>query len=287
MTWDDIPRTHSFSLGDFHDFQRCVFRFYVNHHMQKKYELAEGSTNQVIGTLLDLAVKKLHLTKVYGQPPEYLQNLIKAAENEIREDVVQRGIKSFYGAQLPYLTAEVVKQAGGTFKNYYQGLEGKIKVMVQTSTTKKLRPFWKKVIYGEEKMQLWGGPDAIEMGADGVPEIVDYKYFGDLEAGSSNLDMDLMPKVYTLLCTDELINLGFPKARFAVRMWQDPGNNDFYEEFDLSSISNMEEYFKDKIERILRTKSLSFCERDYCKACQSEKRGDWISELQLHGWIEK
>lgn len=286
MAWDDIPRTHSFSLGDFNDFDRCVFRFFVNHHLEKKYELAEGNVNQTIGTLLDLAIKKLHAAKAYGQPVSYLQNLIKAAENEIREDVKNRGKNSFYGAQIPFLTEDVISQAKEVFKSYYQGLGGNVKRSVATQTLKKPRPFWKKVIAGERPMQIWGGPDAIEMGADGMPEVVDYKYFGDLEAGSSNLDMDLMPKVYTLLCAGELASLGYTQARFVVRLWQDPKNDSFYEEFDLSNIPNWEAFFKDKMERILKTKDLSFCEKDYCQACQSPQREEWIKQLKLHGWIE-
>lgn len=286
MAWDDIPRTHSFSLGDFHDFDRCVFRFFVNHHLQKKYELAEGSPNKAIGTLLDLAIKKLHAAKAYGQPADYLPNLIKAAEIEIRSDVAFRGPNSFYGALIPYLNKETVEKAKEVFKNYHQTIGGNIKKSVPTQTLKRSRPFWKKVIKGEGLMQLWGGPDAIEIGGDGIPEVVDYKYFGDSELGKENLDMDLMPKIYTLLCAADLFEMGFQKARFVVRLWHDPLNDSFYEEFDLSNIPNIEEFFKDKMERILRTKSLSFCEKDYCGACQSPNKADWIRQLQLHGWIE-
>lgn len=286
MAWDDIPRTHSFSLGDFHDFDRCVFRFFVNHHLGKKYELAEGNVNQTIGTLLDLAIKKLHATKSYGQPISYLQNLIKAAEREIREDVETRGKNSFYGAQIPYLTEDVIERAKEVFKNYYEGLGGNVKKLVATQTLKKPRPFWKKIIEGERLMQIWGGPDAIEMGSDGIPEVVDYKYFGDVETGKNNLDMELMPKVYTFLCTAELFELGYEKARFAVRLWQDPKNDSFYEEFDLTNCLNMEAYFKDKMERILKTRDLSFCEKDFCQACKSDQRTQWIKLLQLHGFID-
>ena len=141
------------------------------------------------------------------------------------------------------------------------------------------------MITDEQPLKLWGGPDAIEMGEDNIPEIVDYKYFGDVEKGKANLDMDLMPKVYTLLCAKDLKQAGFDKARFRVGLWQEPDDESMYEEFDLEQAINLEDYFKDKIQRILRTSELSFCERDWCKVCKSEKRQEWITELQKKGWI--
>ncbi len=117
MAFDDIPRINSFSLGDFHDFDFCVFRFFVNHHLGKKYELAEGSTNQTIGSLLDLAVKKFHHSNSYGQPVEYLPNLIKAAEAEMREKVQKSPSPySFFSTQIPFLTLEVIGRANEIFK---------------------------------------------------------------------------------------------------------------------------------------------------------------------------
>lgn len=285
MTWDDIPRTHSFSLGDFHDFDFCVFRFFVNHHLQKKYELAEGNTNQAIGSLLDLSIKKLHQTKAYFQPIDYLVNLIKAAEVDIREDVKIRGTNSFYGALLPFLTPEIISQTKEIFKNYHQAISGKYKQQVATETLKKIRPFWKYVIRTDhQSVQLWGGPDAIEQGEDSIPEIIDYKY-REKEKDQGKIDMDLMPKVYTLLCAKELQALGYKKARFKVKFWSDPKNETFYEEFDLAIIPNLEIFFKDKIERILNTQTLTFCEKDFCRVCKHSQREEWIKELQLHGWI--
>lgn len=286
MAWDDIPRTHSFSLGDFHDFDRCVFRFFVNHHLQKKYELAEGNPAQTIGTLLDLAIKKLHASKAYGQPFDYLKNLIKAAEGEIREDIEKRGKNSFYGAQLEFLTPDVLDKAAEIFENYGQKLAGKYRKMIATRTLQKPKPFWKREIKGIETMQLWGGPDSIEEGYDGQPEVVDYKYFENADKGQDSLDMDLMPKLYVLLASDDLVELGFEKTRFKVRLWNDPKNESFYEEFDLRDVPHLENFFKDKMERILRTKQLSFCDKSYCKACNSEHRNEWIAELKVKGWID-
>ena len=276
MAWDDIPRSHSFSLGDFHDFDSCVFKFFVNHNLNKKYELAEGSNNQTIGSLLDLAVKKLHLSKAYNQPPDYLVNLIKAAENEIREKVAKAGHFSFYGAQIPYLTEENISKAKEVFKNYLQNVK---KVYQGLSTT----TFWDYIIPGSTPIKIWGGPDAVEMGEDSIPEVIDYKYY---ENGTDRVDMDLMPKVYILLCSKELQKAGYSRARFKVKLWNEPENESFYEEFDLDTVPNLANFFQDKIERILRTKELSFCEKDYCKVCKSEKRQEWIKELQNQGWIE-
>lgn len=286
MAFDDIPRTHAFSLGDFHDFDHCVFRFFVNHHLQKKYELAEGTANQVVGSLLDLAIKKLHQVKAYGQPVEYLPNLIRAAEREIKEDVAKRGTNSFYGAQLPFLSEETVTKAQQIFKSYYLGLGGKVKRMVATPTTKKVKPFWEYVMVSAEPLKLWGAADSIEMGENNIPEVVDYKYFDKGDESTEFLDMDLMPKLYTLLCAKELVDLEHKTARFYVRLWHDPGNNSYYEEFDLAIMPNIEAFFKDKMERILRTRELSFCEKEFCKACNSPHREEWVSQLKTQGWIE-
>ncbi|MFH0937345.1 MAG: PD-(D/E)XK nuclease family protein [Candidatus Daviesbacteria bacterium] len=283
---DNIDRIHSFSLGDFHDFDNCVFRFFVNHHLGKKYELAEGNPIQTLGSLLDLAIKKLHQTKAYFQPPEYLQNLVKAAEVSMREDINFRGKNSFYGAQLEFLTPEVVEKAKEVFKTYCQKMKGKFKKLVITEISQKPKPFWERQIMGSQPLKIWGSPDALEMGEDQVPEIVDYKYFGDTEKGKSNLDMDLMPKVYTLLCASDLKKAGYFKARFKVRIWNEPENESFYEEFDLNKDLNLENFFRDKIERILRTDQLSFCEKDFCRVCKSPEREKWIKELQVKGWIK-
>lgn len=283
MAWDNIPRTHSFSLGDLHEFDRCSFSFFVKHHLGKKYELAEGNINQAVGCLLDLAIKKLHQVKAYDQPPEYLQNLIKAAEREMRESITQAGKNSFYGAQIEFLTLEAIGRAQGIFKKYAEIISGKFKKMLLTEITQKQKPFWQRVISSTQDLKLWGGPDAIEIGEDGVPEVVDYKYFEDLERGKGNLDMDLMPKVYILLCAEDLQKSGFSKARFKIRFWEDPLNESYYEEFDLTNAPNLENYLKDKIERILRTTEISFCGRDYCKVCKHSQKPDWLKSLQALG----
>lgn len=284
MAWDKMPRTHCFSLGDFHDFEFCPFGFFVKHHLQKKYELAEGNENQAIGTLLDLTIKKLHQNKAYNQPVDYLVNLVKAAAADVKSDVAQTGRSSFYGVQLPFLTAEVILKAQKIFKNYHQTIEGKYQPLVLTPTLKRIKPFWKHVISsGPKPLQLWGGPDVIELGIDGVPEIIDYKY-RDKES-QVNTDMDLMPKVYTLLCAKELLEMSFNKARFKVKFWLDPLNEEFYEEFDLANMLNLELFLKDKIERILRTTELNFCNKEHCKVCKSDQKEQWVAQLKSKGFI--
>lgn len=293
MAWDNIPRIRSFSLGDFHDYEKCVFYFFVSHHLEKKYELAEGSPAQAIGSLLDLTMKKFHFSKSYNSPLADLFYLIKAAEADIRQDAVKRGTNSFYGTQVSFLTPEVVEKSWQFFQNYYQGLGGKIKKSIETPTLKKTRPFWTYLLKGDKtSFQLWGGPDGIEIGDDGIPEVVDYKlsasknFFEDSQKGKVNLDMDLMPKIYTLLAAKELLQAGFQKARFQIRFWQEPKENSFSEEFDLEEIFSLEDLFRDKIERILTPQELIFCEKDYCKACKASQRNQWTLELEKKGWIK-
>ncbi|MBI4040153.1 PD-(D/E)XK nuclease family protein [Candidatus Daviesbacteria bacterium] len=280
MAFNDIPRTRSFSLGDFHDFERCVFGFFVKHHLGKKYELEEGSQNMAIGSLLDLMIKKLHASSAYDQPLDYLQsNLLYAAEKEIREKVARAGKNSFYGALIPFLTNETLTLAQEVFTSYYQKRGGRFNHSITNKT------FWEWLLKDDQILKIWGGPDAIELADDGLPEIVDYKYFGDSEMGKNNLDMDLMPKIYTLLCASELTQAGYEKARFRVRLWQEPLDESLYEEFDLSKAKNLEDYFKDKILRILRTQELSFCEKPYCRVCNSSQRQTWIKRLKELGFI--
>lgn len=287
MSFNSVPRTHCFSLGDFHDFDRCPFRFFVNHHLSKKYDLAEGNASQAIGSLLDLTIKKVHSAKAYGQPVDYIVNIVKAAETEMKVDVAKRGSNSFYGSQVEYITPEVIEKTKEVFKNYYQGLNGKVKRMVGTPTLKGPKPFWKYQLDSSQPILLWGGADSIELGEDGIPEVVDYKFLEKGDQSIDYLDMDLMPKLYTLLCTDELIKLGYTKVRFMVRLWHDPKNMSFYEGFDLNNMEGIAAYFKDKAERILRTEEVTYCDRGFCKVCQHTDKEKWMDELITNGWIKK
>lgn len=286
---DGIPRTHSFSLTDFHDFDFCPFRFFVFHHLGKKYELAEGSVNLALGSLLDETIKQFHITKSYGQPPLYIKNLVKAARNKMLEKEARQTPPSFYSAIKPFLNDELCERASEVFINYYLTLDKKIKPSIDEVG------FCEWIIKGDGGVfKLWGGPDALEMGDDGIPEIVDYKLretlsFNSEEAqnyklhankNKNSLDMDLMPKIYTLLVVKKLKEMGFNKARFIVRLWLDPKNKDYYEEFDLDSVVNFEEIFKGRINKILTTQELKFCEREFCKACSSDQRMLFLKELK-------
>lgn len=269
---DGIDRKFCFSLTDFHDFGRCSFRFFVFHHLNKKYELSEGNENMALGSLLDQTIKLFHSSKSYGQHPGYLSNLTQAACNLMKEKVAKQSSPSFYSAIIPFLTPELVQKASEIFKNYYIALDRKIKKSLGEVG------FCEWVI--KDKFKLWGGPDALELGEDGLPEVVDYKYREDRENGKDNLDMDLMPKIYVLLCTKKLLDLGFKKARFVVRFWLDPKDSSFSEVFDLEKIHQFEEIFKQKIEKILKTSEVNFCEKSFCRACQSPKRKDFLRELE-------
>lgn len=271
MAFDDIPRIHSFSLGDFHDYDKCTFSFLVRHHLQKKYELEEGSEKMAIGTILDLVIKKIHSSKAYDQPLDYItDNIFAASISEIRETVAKRGKKSFYGATIEFLTPAVIEQAKNAFKYYYIQRENKINKGLF------YKDFWECILEDLEQKKIWGGPDALELGDDGTPEIVDYKYLEN----SSFLDMDIMPKLYVLLCGEELLNRGYKKVRFRVRLWKEPLNEAMYEEFDLGILANLKDYFRFKINQILSISEISFCDKDYCRVCKSDQRQVWVEELR-------
>lgn len=272
-------RTRSFSLTDFHDFQRCPFRFFVKHPLGlgKKYELEKGSASQALGSLLDLTIKKIHKNRLYHQPVGFLQSLIKAAEKEMRDKVVKVGVNSFYGAQIPFLTPETIEKAQTILKDYYQGVGGKIKPLLSINT------FWEQMVdCFPDSFKVWGGPDVIEAGEEEIPEVVDYKCFEN-HASAKNLDMDLMPKVYMFLASPELKKMGFNKAKFVVRLWLDPGNDAYFKEFNLTSMPDIERELKELMEKIMTTTRIEFCEREYCPACQSDQRETWLKSLQEKG----
>lgn len=282
MAFNDLDRIYCFSLGDFRSFEKCYFNFLVRHHLQKRYELEEGNKNQAIGNLLDLVIKIIHRSKAYTQPLDYiLITLFKAAENEIKDKVERSGDKSFYGATIPFLTEETVNLAKEVFKRYFKGRKGKINKALLDER------FWECILEGSQLFKLWGGPDALEMGDDGVAEIVDYKYFEDPQKGKEGLDMDLAPKLYTLLCCRELLKLGHKKARFRIRSWNDPLDESLYEEFDLETVANLKDFFKYKIKKILSVTELSFCGKPWCKACNSTQKEEWIKQLKLKKYLLK
>jgi hypothetical protein len=276
-----VARHRCFSVSDFHEFENCQFSFFVNHHLEKKYELAEGNFNMVVGNLLDGAIKKFHKSKAYSQPIDYLPNLIKATYREIEEDLATRSTPSFNSAMKPFLSQEALERASQIFTNYFQTRGGKINYSLGDVN------FLQEPLQAQDGYYvIWGWPDAYELGEDGVPEVVDYKFREDVEKGKLRMDMDLMPKIYTLLASDYLKGKGYSKARFVVRIWQDPLDSSLNEEFDLSSIDSFKDFFKQKIDKILGTQGVSFCEKDWCKACGSEKRKDFLAELSAKGFIK-
>lgn len=275
---DGILKINCYSLTDFHDFESCSFKFFVKHHLDKKYEIEEGNEAIALGTLLDLSIKLFHKTRAYGVEVDYLKNIVQAALREVREQVERKPGPSFYSAMMPFLTPELVDKAISIFQNYYKKLGGKIKRSIMDVG------FCEWIISTDNaKYKIWGGPDTIEMGDDDIPEIVDYKSRENIEKGKMYMDMDLMPKVYTLLCSKKLLDKGFDKARFVVRFWQDPEENSFQEEFDLSEVIKYEDLLKQKIERILSIAEFKFCNRSFCSACNSDKKDEYLLELEKLG----
>lgn len=271
---DGIPPINCYSLTDLHDFDECPFRFYVRHHLGRKYDIDESAPPIALGHVLDKSMKKFHDSKAYGCEVDYIPNLVRAAVSEIKEEVSKKGPKSFYASSLPFMTEDIIEQAIKIFQDYYIGVD------------KKVAPQIDRVGFCEftfpisgDKFKLWGGPDALEMGDDGVPEIVDYKSRQDIEKGKKYMDMDLMPKIYTLLCKDKLLGKGYKKARFVVRFWQDPKEKGFYEEFDLTSMNASEFLVQQKIQRILNVTDFKPCGRAFCNACKSPKRDEFLEEL--------
>lgn len=288
---DGIPKINSYSLTDFHDFEDCPLRFFVRHHLDRKYEIDEGNEQSALGNLLDQSIKKFHKANYYGCDEKDLLGVVKAAARDMKEAVQiasEKGRKHFYEATIPYLTEELISEATNIFQNYYLLKDKKINKSIdevgfcEWVLRIDMDPTF--VNSSGQDFKLWGGPDALEMGEDGVPEVVDYKSRKNLEKGKAYMDMDLMPKIYTLLVTKKLIDKGFKKARFKVKYWQDPKDETFFEEFDLTQMSGAEFVFRQKIQRVLQTKDFRPCDRDFCAACKSDKKDDFLSELEKLGF---
>ncbi len=302
---DGIDRKNCFSLSDFNTFEYCPFRFYVTHHLQKKYEIEEGNEAAALGSILDLVIKKFHRNNFYGASPENFIGLIRLACNEMRTKASKASGPSFYSGLTKYLTDDLCLRADEIFRNYYEKRGRKIfKSLGEVEFCE-----WIMELQDGQKYKLWGWPDTYELADDGVAEIVDYKSrealafnpeLGDssldvtqdyksrdlLEKASrvkQNMDMDLMPKIYALLASNDLLKKGHKKARFRVRIWQDPLEESLYEEFDLEAISGAEFLFKQKIQKIVENREIKFCEKPFCKACNSEKRKDFMKELNKLG----
>lgn len=279
---DGIAKINSYSLTDFHDFDFCPFRFFVKHHLDKKYEIEEGNRPMALGSLLDQTIKLFHKSKAYSQPSDYLGYLVQAAAKLIKERVAKQPGPSFYASIVEFLDDKLIQKATEVFRDFYQKRGRKINQSLGEVG------FCEWIIAPVpsgtgQVYKLWGGPDALELGDDGMPEVVDYKSRDDVEAGINGLDMDLMPKVYTLLVTSKLTKLGYDKARFRVRIWQDPLNEDLYEEFDLGMMEETVFLIKQKIDRIVNIQEIKFCEKNFCRACNSDKRQQYLQELAKLG----
>lgn len=275
---DGIDRKNCYALGDFHEFDKCSFSFFVKHHLQKKYEIEKGSEAATLGTILDESIKKYHLVSKYGVPRDSLEGLVRASVLGIKETAAKRSGPSFYSGALPFLTEELIQKAIKIFQDYYDGVGGKINPSLGKVD------FCEWVIETPEgNYKLWGSPDTFELGKDGVAEIVDYKSRMDVEKGKQYMDRELMPKLYTMLCANQLKEKGYKKARFIVRLWQSPGDESLSEEFDLESVSSFETLFLDLIKKINETTQFSFCGSDWCVACQHEDKEKFAGELKKLG----
>lgn len=271
---DGISRTHSFSLTDLHDFDQCVFRFLVRHHLERKFEIDDSSPKMALGTVLDEAIKLYHLSTPTDDP-EYLGYIVRGAVRHIKTSIAEKGEKSFHYKHGEFINEELTQHAIQIFKDYFVGVGGKIKKSLGKVG------FCEYIIESpKSKYKLWGGPDTFELGDDGIPEVVDYKYHEDPQKGAERLDMDLMPKLYTLLSAEQLKKMGYSKARFIIRQWTDPANQSLYVDFDLDGLGGVVDQIRQRIEIILDNKSVSFCERSFCRACTSEKRPEYLKELE-------
>lgn len=276
---DGIERKFCFSLSDFHDFDYCVFRYLVNHDLGKKYELAEGSPALALGSLLDVSIKLFHKSRAYGLPVDYMPNIVKAAVLEIKRSAAKSKGPSFYSPVVPFLDEGLAKKAGEVFKDYYRKKGGEI------SRSLGEVGFCEHIIEtGSNRFKLWGGPDTYEMSEDGVPEVVDYKSRQDIEGAKGRIDMDLMPKIYMLLASKFLKSKGYDTARFRVRFWQDPLEEGFYEQFQITDMRREELFFRARIEKILGTRQVTFCQKDFCNVCKSDRKQEFLGLLDARGF---
>lgn len=276
MAYTKIPKINGYSLTDFHDFDECKFRFFVRHHLDKKYEIATGSAQMALGVLLDKCIKNIHRHKAYEHPLDKLINVVSFSAKQIREEEESNPRKpNFNSAVVKFIDDDLIKAAELIFRNYYGQISGKFSRSIM------MVDFYKYYFKMDDKDYiLWGGPDTIEMGDDVIPEVIDYKSRQDVVRGKEKMDMDLMPKIYTLLVSDDLKKRGFEKARFKVKFWQDALENDFSEVFDLGDLKKLEKVFAHRVKIIEDTKEVEMCGGQYCDACNFEKREEFLEELK-------
>ncbi len=275
-----VPPINGYSITDFHDFDDCKFRFFVRHHLGKKYEIAKGSKQMALGVLLDRSIKEIHKYKGYKHPVDRLVNSIKYSRDLIRkEEKESKKRPNFNTAVVEFFDDDIVSAAEQVFRNFHNQIKGEFQQSLFHVDFCK----WFLDV-DNEKYVLWGGPDAVEMGKDGIPEVIDYKSRMDVGKGKKYMDMDLMPKMYMLLTAKQLQQMGFEKARFKVVFWQDPRDESFCEEFNLGKLDECEEVFKSRIQNIVKTLDYEYCAGQYCDACNYEERNAFIDELMQKGY---
>lgn len=275
-----VPPQNGYSLTDFHDFDDCKFRFFVRHHLNKKYDIAKGSRQMALGVLLDRAIKEIHKYKGYQHPVDRLANSIKYARDLIiKEEKESKKRPNFNTAVVEFFDDDIVSAAEGVFRNFHSQIKGNFQPSLFHVDFCK----WYLDVNGETYV-LWGGPDTVEMGKDGIPEVIDYKSRIDVSKGKKYMDMELMPKMYMLLTAKQLQQLGFEKARFKVVFWQDPRDESFCEEFDLRKLQHCEEVFRERIKEIVKTNEVDWCAGQYCDACNFETKDSFIEELSGKGY---
>lgn len=278
--YQKVEKINCYSLTDFHDFEDCLFRFFVRHHLDRKYEIAKGSPQLSLGVLLDKTIKNIHKYKAYDKPVDRLVKAVRFSANEIIEAEKNNKKKPNFDTQtVKFLNEDIIITSEDILHNYLTNLKGGLQKSLGEVG------FCKKYLSLEDgRYCLWGGPDTLEEGKDGVPEVIDYKSRMDIQKGKKYMDMDLMPKMYTLLVADELKRRGFKKARFKVKFWQDPREDGFTQEFDLENLEEHEGLFKEKIKKVVKTIEASFCITEFCDACNYEKKNDFAKELsEKHG----
>jgi len=234
-----------------------------------------------LGVLLDKTIKIIHSfgEKSYQATPERLIGAVRYAAKKIIEEEKQSPKQpNFNTATVEFLTEEVLTAAENIFVNYLKEIKALNKSLGGV-------PFLQKTVKIDgERYKLWGGPDTLEMGEDGIPEIIDYKSRQDITKGKQNMDMDLMPKLYTLLMSENLLKKGYKKARFKVKFWQDPLDESFSIEYNLEDLLEVEEIFKEKIKKIKQNKQISFCLLQFCEACNHPESDDFMTQLENLGY---
>jgi hypothetical protein len=163
-----LPKINGYSLTDFHDFDECPFRFFVRHHLNRKYEIDSGNEVIALGNLLDQAIKKFHADKLYGcKSSAKIKRLIDDSVISIKGQVTlaqMEGRHQFYETTVPFLTSEVIEQAKQIFLDYYIKRKGKINESLGDIGFCKY-----PIALQGDNFVLWGGADTLELGDDGMP----------------------------------------------------------------------------------------------------------------------